>query len=494
MSEIGWVDAITDTNIAGWAADDSDFQQPVSVDVIVNSELVATVPCVTFREDLRAAGIGDGCKGFEFDPCRYLRPGRNQLVVRYSRSEVVVPKGCASWVRWREGVAVGEGALIAALEAYYEFKPESEIVAVGSGARDLECVFRKSKISFHSFTSSEDLCGTPEADVVVCLGLRKPPAEILAGILERTRTPGLAVIGLEEISEAVEQCREMMAQRGGPDVRFESVRTAQGKFRTFAFLPTGMDHRTATQTHPVLAHIHVPKCSGTSLRVLMERHFGPRHLRLYVDDTYFVYGDETLRNYLLQNSEIQGFSSHHVRSFPRWLGGREILYITFLRDPVEQFVSYMTHFRMPYSQITSKSLLEAVPADANKLTLREFARWLLTQDRDVPFRENHNVRFFTRHSSPAAADQLASAKATLERFFFVGITDRMDKSIEKLRARVQAAGLDFPQNPMPMENISKDYRDDLSWIHPDDEVGSLLLRSIEKDRQLYEWGLEQLEK
>jgi hypothetical protein len=45
---------------------------------------------------------------------------------------------------------------------------------------------------------------------------------------------------------------------------------------------------------------------------------------------------------------------------------------------------------------------------------------------------------------------------------------------------------------MPVENTSADYRDDLSWINPDDEVGSLLLRSVEKDRQLYDWAASRL--
>jgi hypothetical protein len=88
---------------------------------------------------------------------------------------------------------------------------------------------------------------------------------------------------------------------------------------------------------------------------LLERHFGPRHLGLYVNDTYFVYGDEALRSYLLQGPELQGFSSHHVRRFPHWLAGREMLYVTFLRDPIQQFVSYMTHIKKHYSEITSQA-------------------------------------------------------------------------------------------------------------------------------------------
>jgi hypothetical protein len=165
-----------------------------------------------------------------------------------------------------------------------------------------------------------------------------------------------------------------------------------------------------------------------------------------------------------------------------------VLYVTFLRDPIQQFVSYMTHIKKHYSGIASESLLAAVPPDAPQLTLREFARWLLTQDRDIPFRENHNVNFFARHSAPAALDRLQAAKAALEGFFFVGITERMEESISKLRALARAAGLDFPPGPIPVENTSADYRDDLGWIHPGDEVGSLLLRSVEKDRQLYDWA------
>ena len=213
---------------------------------------------------------------------------------------------------------------------------------------------------------------------------------------------------------------------------------------------------------------------------------------LYVNDTYFTYGDEALRSYLLQAPEIRGFSSHHVRRFPRWLAGREMLYVTFLRDPIQQFVSYMTHIKKHYAAITAETLLDAVPPDALQLTLREFAKWLLTQERDIPFRENHNVNFFARHSAPAAQDRLEAAKAALDGFFFVGITERMEESMRKLRALAREAGLDFPPGPMPVENTSADYRDDLSWINPDDEVGSLLLRSVEKDRQLYDWAASRL--
>ena len=62
MSLIGCVDTLTDMCVSGWAANDADFNQPVHVEILVNSRVAATLPCVRFREDLRAAGIGDGCK------------------------------------------------------------------------------------------------------------------------------------------------------------------------------------------------------------------------------------------------------------------------------------------------------------------------------------------------------------------------------------------------------------------------------------------------
>ncbi|MGA2132398.1 MAG: sulfotransferase family 2 domain-containing protein [Bryobacteraceae bacterium] len=438
MSLIGCVDALTGAWIAGWASEDQDPARDISVDIAVNSQVIATVPCTDYREDLRLAGIGNGCKGFQFDPSAYLRPGRNRLEVRYAGTGLQVPSGSGNWVVRREGISEAEGALLAALESYHDFQPGDRVCWLGAGAQDFEGLLIRAKIPFGELTSPE--LPPPDADLVI------------AG----TPAPGMRLESLPQL---------------------------------FAIGGAGIE---PAEPVPVLAHIHVPKCAGTSLRAVLERYYGPHYLRLYVDDTYFVYGLETLRNYLLRDPRIAGFSSHHVRTFPRWLGGRRILYMTFLRDPIEQFVSYMTHIKKHYSRITAQNLLESVPPDAPKLSLREFARWLLTQEQDIPFRENHNVNFFARHSHPGAPDRLEAAKAALSEFFFVGITERMEESMAKLRGHARLAGVDFPSDPVLVENVSNDYREDLGWIQPCDEVGALLLRSVEQDRQLYDWAVARL--
>ena len=493
MSLIGWVDTLWDTCISGWALDDADADpaKPVQVDVLVNSQPVATLDCTAFREDLCAAGIGDGRKGFACDPSAHLRPGRNSLEVRYCGSGLLVPGGCGHWVRRREGgISEWEAAMLAALEAYHEFRPEQHVCGIGEGAKEFGRVLGEAGIPLRRFTGADTLA--ERADLLVSWAWSKPAPEVVRALTrlaqDHLHPTGLLAIGFDETAESPGRIRQAFRECGAGEVMLESIAPGpDGARRVFAFANT-----PRAGSSPLMAHIHVPKCAGTSLRILLERHFGARHLGLYVDDTYFVYGDEALRSYLLERPDMQGFSSHHMRRFPGWLGGREMLYVTFLRDPIQQFLSYMTHFKKHYASITSKSLLAAVPPDAPQLALREFARWLLTQDRDIPFRENHNVNFFARHSATAAQDRLEAAKAALEGFFFVGITERMEESTTKLRDLARAAGLEFPPGPMPEENTSAEYRDDLGWIHPGDEVGAMLLRSVELDRQLYDWAAARL--
>lgn len=503
MSLIGSVDTLWGTCISGWAANNEEEDQVIDVDVIVNSTLVATLRCNTFREDLRAAALGDGCKAFCFDPSAYLKPGRNRIEVRFSGTDEVVPRGKGVWVHSRrDQMDEWDAAFVAALEAYRGFTPECHVCVIGKEAAGLGGVFAGAGMPFRKLTWLDiprdpcDIWLTEKADLIISWAWARPTAEnaeILQYLAQdHLNRSGLIAIAFPELPGIDGQIHETLQACGAPDVALESLPMASGKRRIAAFAEMREPDCENPSPPPILAHIHVPKCAGTSFRVLQEQYFGTKHLGLYVDDTYFVFSQETLRGYLLQDRSVRALSSHHVRRFPHWLAGREMFYVTFLRDPIQQFVSYMTHIKKHYATLTSRSLLESVPPDAPHLPLREFARWLLTQDRDIPFRENHNVNFFSRHTAPETADRLAAAKTALGDFFFVGLSERMEESIEKLRARAGEAGLEFPPGPIPFENSSSDYRDDLSWINPHDEVGALLLHSVEKDRQLYEWAAARL--
>lgn len=256
---------------------------------------------------------------------------------------------------------------------------------------------------------------------------------------------------------------------------------------------------------PILAHIHVPKCGGTAIRNFLQDHFGQEHyLVLYVQDTFFVYSEHELATHL-KDRAIQGFSSHYVRTFPERLAGRDVVYITFLRNPIDQFISYLTFVKKNYVGLQAdEQLMSCLPPAFPLLSVREAARWILTQDREVNFRENFTVNYFARFMLRRVVGQsisdhyyrqnrLAAAKQVLQRFFFVGVIEQMERSISVLRKLMGQFGLEFPPGEVPIENTSFELRGDLGWIRTDDEVGSLLLESVREDQQLYNWAEGQLQ-
>lgn len=253
---------------------------------------------------------------------------------------------------------------------------------------------------------------------------------------------------------------------------------------------------------PLIAHIHVPKCGGTSFRHFLTKHYGPSHLELYVADTFFVYSEEELTA-AVKDRSVTGFSSHFVRTFPEKLAGRDVLYITFLRDPIDQFVSYITYVKKNFHSIQDVPLLSCFPPDPPSLSVRDIAHWILTSNREINFRENYSVNFFARYSllaeaGPRRSDnayrkrRVSTAERILQRFFFVGVSEQMDQSIAVLGELMKRVGLNLPEGDIPLENTSYEFRDDLSWIRPDDPVGRLLLNSIQEDQQLYRFALTRL--
>ncbi len=254
---------------------------------------------------------------------------------------------------------------------------------------------------------------------------------------------------------------------------------------------------------PVIAHIHVPKCGGTAFRKFLIQHYRAAHLALYVPDTYFVYPQDQIAEYLRDRS-VRGFSSHFVRTFPDRIAGRDIVYITFLRNPVDQFISYITHIKKHFGTIPDKPLLSALPPDPTRMSVREIARWILTSDQEVNFHENYTVNFFARYSMPGETGpfrkdkayvrhRLSAASRILDRFFFVGVAERMGLSVAILRNLMLRSNLDFPQGEVPVDNTSFEFRDDLSWIHHKDEVGRLLLKSLQEDQRLYQRAMERFQ-
>lgn len=253
---------------------------------------------------------------------------------------------------------------------------------------------------------------------------------------------------------------------------------------------------------PLLAHIHNPKTAGSSFRRVLDEYYGPAHIHLYFDNsTTFVYENNELTE-LVRGPSIKAFSSHFVRRFPSVLAGRPVYYVTFLRDPIQQFISYISYTRKYYAAIHEPILLSHLPPQMAALTIRESARWILdgadTSFRS--FRENYTTNFFARYplldshgfdyADPRYRNaRVNAARRVLSRFLLVGITEYMDESWYLLRRRAAKIGIELPDVRLPVENVTADQRESLDWIHADDEVGRKLLDSVREDLTLYRWAL-----
>jgi len=76
---LGWVDAAGPEVVRGWALDVAEPERPVVLDVLAGGRRVGRVLANAYRGDVRAAGIGGGCHGFEM---RLLAGVRGPVEVR----------------------------------------------------------------------------------------------------------------------------------------------------------------------------------------------------------------------------------------------------------------------------------------------------------------------------------------------------------------------------------------------------------------------------
>jgi GT2 family glycosyltransferase len=95
----GYVDALTPSEIVGWAYTPTAPDVPVPITIFVGGKYAATIRADIFRPDLQAAGKGDGRKAFRFDPAPYLSDGETPVRVAFAATGETVPNGRAKLKR-----------------------------------------------------------------------------------------------------------------------------------------------------------------------------------------------------------------------------------------------------------------------------------------------------------------------------------------------------------------------------------------------------------
>jgi hypothetical protein len=253
-----------------------------------------------------------------------------------------------------------------------------------------------------------------------------------------------------------------------------------------------------TGEEQVLAHVHIPKCAGTSVRVWLYRAFPDAFGSWYPN---YVFDAATLEAAGLGDYRLRALSTHSIRRFEPVSCGRTMRYFTLLRNPVEHVISTVRYI----CQLQH----EAHPS-APLPTVRDIVAVLLRTPGIYPFWDNIQTNFLALYPwcegegarfscdplslqtwSQEALDaylsaRLRIAKDVLRSFVTVGTVERIIESLELVRFRSAQLGFELmPPHELTMENVTQVMNEDHSWVATDDVVGRRFLAFMKEDQALY---------
>jgi len=164
----------------------------------------------------------------------------------------------------------------------------------------------------------------------------------------------------------------------------------------------------------ILIFYHIPKTGGTTVTLLLNPHFSPESI---CPELFYYEIESKPFEYLMNYKFIRGhfFYNSNLQSI------KNAKRICFLRDPVERILSEQRY-------------LEQYHKHAPQIVFRGH---FLPRGNPVYTAINQQCLFLSGHNrydpKISSAMHLESAKYNLENgFFFVGITEKMDESLEVL--------------------------------------------------------------
>lgn len=179
----------------------------------------------------------------------------------------------------------------------------------------------------------------------------------------------------------------------------------------------------------ILTFCHTAKTAGTTLQLLLRRHFGIRHLDLPRGDPYTA---TRLRWELRLNPLVRSIAGHSLRPHVDFGPYEDRLrWFTFLREPISRYISHYQH---------------SVEKHANKATFEAYLK--------DPTRWNWHVRMLAGEEDLEAAKQMLATKIRC-----VGLTEHFDESLLLIRHRMKLE--DFvvaygrPRNPARTSEVRR---------------------------------------
>lgn len=227
------------------------------------------------------------------------------------------------------------------------------------------------------------------------------------------------------------------------------------------------------QSRPLFVHVHVPKCGGTSLNILLEKWFGAGFRYCYGSDPNKTLSLEEMEEFVRVNQPIDCFASHDIRHFPSTINNRPALYITFLRDPADRLISCAKHLVQEFSSLSDRHESLVPKNQPDRTVCGTLNKWIEEAPAKLqvdPLSTSSLAAFFYSAALTAAepflnrygsnwrtegdgnfAKQLAVtlALAELRHFFFVGRFAYFEQEVERLGRLLAKMGYSCPIDSVP---------------------------------------------
>lgn len=178
-----------------------------------------------------------------------------------------------------------------------------------------------------------------------------------------------------------------------------------------------------------LYFLHLPKCAGSSFRIILDRHFEPPEICPVVHwKDFVVLPPQEIQRYRL----FHGHFDYHTDGL---LPASSVI-ITMLRDPVERTISMYYFWRKEAQRLQQEKL--PIPYEyqqAMAISLADFVTHPQEQvSRDVQNGQTYRVEHTLRVPRPGLTEQdiLERAIEHLEAMPFVGLTDEFNRSLDLL--------------------------------------------------------------
>lgn len=177
-----------------------------------------------------------------------------------------------------------------------------------------------------------------------------------------------------------------------------------------------MDDVQSTTKRTTWLHVHVPKAGGSTLRQLMNRNFGEGYYNSNSLLETKQYSSSEVAEIVEAHSWVKCLSDHKLSlDLPYDLEASNILALSYVRDPVERFISrYFFHRHF-----------EEVNCIAQQMSFRDFANAELVEQQ-CPKQTNSQIYFLNHGRSFTETNIIQSAIDSGKAFLFP--IERFDES------------------------------------------------------------------